>query len=289
MPTPQELLLSLSRKTALSQGVTRLYRFAKFDPGALALMLSGGMVRMSNVRFFNDPYDCRPIFHPDCVSTKEEIEGFIAFMRSLVPSDKQPAFEEDVRHMRDDPEFRAGVFRELERQAIEDTEKKWRLLCFGKSPFSHLLWSHYGDSHRGMCIEFDSNVPPFSGALKVSYDSTYPRLKFAGAEPDTFAQVGLLTKADCWSYEDEYRLISAEVDGSIYPRSHHDYLEFPKAAVKAVILGLKADPAKHEEARYLIRKFSPSTEFKLMVRDRASYELKITANALDWPPVRQRV
>jgi len=50
-----------------------------------------------------------------------------------------------------------------------------RLYCLTPDPCSTLMWSHYADNHRGICLEFDTTNPLFSDALEVAYRSEYPR------------------------------------------------------------------------------------------------------------------
>ena len=37
----------------------------------------------------------------------------------------------------------------------ETIEKKWGVLCFSRSWHNPVLWSHYSDKHRGICLGFD--------------------------------------------------------------------------------------------------------------------------------------
>jgi hypothetical protein len=43
--------------------------------------------------------------------------------------------------------------------ALEETEKevveKYSVLCYSRSWNNVLMWSHYGDRHKGICLGFD--------------------------------------------------------------------------------------------------------------------------------------
>lgn len=67
------------------------------------------------------------------------------------------------------------------------------------------MWSHYADNHRGICLEFDTANPLFSEALGVVYCSEYPR--WLPHEMERIAFEMLLTKAEDWKYEREFRII----------------------------------------------------------------------------------
>lgn len=64
-----------------------------------------------------------------------------------------------------------------------------------------LLWSHYGDSHKGFCLVFD--VDPIPDYLrKVKYRKTIPELNYE--EGENILEL-LVTKGTEWKYECEYR------------------------------------------------------------------------------------
>ena len=56
-------------------------------------------------------------------------------------------------------------------------DQSFGVLCLSKCPDDILLWSHYADSHRGLCLEFDV----------AGYSEVFPRLhavKYADEYPD---------------------------------------------------------------------------------------------------------
>jgi len=92
------------------------------------------------------------------------------------------------------------------RQALTATKRQLSegngLLCFSKSWRHPMLWSHYADKHRGVCLGFDVNAEKLE---HVSYvNSRFPKPHNPMSE--TFVQKLLYTKFAHWSYEDEYRL-----------------------------------------------------------------------------------
>jgi hypothetical protein len=82
------------------------------------------------------------------------------------------------------------------------------LLCFSEDWTSPVLWSHYGEGHRGICLGFDI---PRRGVRKVIYKSKRLRFQF----PEQEEQLGLspelqrqLLRVKCheWAYERERRM-----------------------------------------------------------------------------------
>ena len=81
-----------------------------------------------------------------------------------------------------------------------------------------LMWSHYGDCHKGICLEL--TVPLDNGLHQVQYSKERPLVYFndfdeATRDPDRFNRSiirALMTKSDDWAYEAEWRCI--EIGGS---------------------------------------------------------------------------
>jgi hypothetical protein len=69
-----------------------------------------------------------------------------------------------------------------------------------------LMWSHYGDSHKGMAIEFDPKHSFFTSIQRVRYTSQRPNLR--QEYPEIMAPE-LYFKSDQWMYEKEWRLVKS--------------------------------------------------------------------------------
>jgi hypothetical protein len=92
--------------------------------------------------------------------------------------------------------------REL-RQAVRMTKEQMAadrgLLCFSRSWHSPVMWSHYADRHRGICLGFDVSNHV---TADVRYTKTQPVLKELNED---IAYTLLFTKFSGWSYEREVR------------------------------------------------------------------------------------
>jgi hypothetical protein len=104
---------------------------------------------------------------------------------------------------------------------------------------SPLLWSHYADSHKGICLGFD--VPDTEVFQIVTYHPSRLTLQEIGAKTlldlkEKDAKHVLYTKFDAWTYESEYRAF-VELDEAD-PVSGLYFLPFSEKLVLAqVILG----------------------------------------------------
>ncbi len=78
-----------------------------------------------------------------------------------------------------------------------------------------LSWSHYAAGHHGIAVGFRvAQVAPlnlFSFAQQVRYFAQKPQTNILHTTKDEAYTFGVLAKADCWRYEREWRIISADM------------------------------------------------------------------------------
>lgn len=90
------------------------------------------------------------------------------------------------------------------RKNIKNLISKFGVISYSETENNILLWSHYSDNHKGMCLVFDIQEDPSLAIFKVEYeDLIYPiEFKF------DYNLIGILTtKSKAWSYEKEHRQI----------------------------------------------------------------------------------
>jgi len=94
--------------------------------------------------------------------------------------------------------------------------ERFGMICFSKHWHNPLLWSHYADKHRGICLGFDVDD---RGLKPVAYANERPSLRV----PPTMESINelLFTKFRDWSYEEElrnwFRLDEREGEHYFYP------------------------------------------------------------------------
>jgi len=120
-------------------------------------------------------------------------------------------------------------FRKALKKTKADISKTKGILCFSKTWRNPVLWGHYADKHKGICLGFEV---PRSVLGKVKYVDSRP------SRPDVldeaFMKRLLFTKFSHWQYEQEYRVyvqLEEEIDG-LYYSEFSDQL-----ALKRVIVG----------------------------------------------------
>lgn len=122
------------------------------------------------------------------------------------------------------------------------------VLCLTSNPDSVVMWSHYGDGHRGIVLEFERSWPMFAEAealRRVEYVRERPRWD-EGARHGSAAEAAqfdgvIFNKNEEWSYESELRqlfllrgLRRAPLDDG---RDGH-FLPIPPQLIKSVRLGM---------------------------------------------------
>lgn len=120
----------------------------------------------------------------------------------------------------------------------QDFHKTKGLLCFSESWKNPVLWSHYADKHRGICLGFDVHD---EYALEVNYTKERIKVRFENDDPEQGLSLGfvnktLLTKYEHWIYEKERRMFLSLDEGTkengLYFYSFSKMLE-----LKEVIVG----------------------------------------------------
>jgi len=95
---------------------------------------------------------------------------------------------------------------------ITKGKKRLRICSFSKDSKNPLLWAHYADGFKGICIEVEIDDEPSDfDIVEVDYDST--RLLFSNKAAcliEELPRMILRQKARNWSIEKEVRALSSE-------------------------------------------------------------------------------
>lgn len=136
---------------------------------------------------------------------------------------------------------------------------KFRIACFATTPNSMLMWSHYANSHKGFCVEYDipelnlqssdllNNLFPviYSDERTSVLEQCLADLSSQDVAMDTVWSIykyGLLTKSLPWGYQNEWRLIS--LDDTLADQPDYNCSFFP---ISKVYLGAKMEKKDREK------------------------------------------
>lgn len=183
-----------------------LYRYQPLTAYSLASLVNN-TTWLAKPITFNDPFDCaitldrqkykQSVMHAVSVAMERaKPEGLKPeHLYDIWPGDKE-AFEE----------FRSHLSEMVQNMGI----------CSFSATSNHLLmWSHYANHHRGFCVEYDSHEGTLLRQLahEVKYEDSVPSLTAADFAPQNNKKaidVLWLTNAKCWSYEEEWRVMTNE-------------------------------------------------------------------------------
>ena len=135
------------------------------------------------------------------------------------------------------------------------------LLCFSRNWDNLLLWSHYGDAHKGICCGFDiaDGTPHANYDTDVIYQPDVLQMtRPADVNVDLMSRL-LRTKHESWSYEQEVRMFVGLDDP---PDSNGlRWADFgPLLELKEVIIGSQADPSVTDEVSQALKPYADSVE-----------------------------
>lgn len=115
------------------------------------------------------------------------------------------------------------------------------LLCLSTCWTHPMLWGHYAESHRGLCLGFD--VPDDGPFYPVRYVHDRPTLQdFGRTRPEELDGDDLVkmlfSKFDAWAYESEYRGVVPLSGAYRDPVTDNVFLSFSSALqLREVIVG----------------------------------------------------
>jgi hypothetical protein len=162
---------------------TKLYKYVGIE--SAQMILANGTLLLREPYYFNDPFDClarvavwdnQTRFGP----TPKEVR-FVQKICQNIPSKFQP---HDTR-----------LYHDL-RLAY-----KYLITCFSADSKNHLMWSHYADHHKGVCLEFD---------IADLIEHIHPCVYTSEVENLNLARDDIrlaLVKNAAWAYEAEWRFL----------------------------------------------------------------------------------
>lgn len=215
-------------------GIKSLFKFSKFDGNHTEyqedLFLRGKLYH-SLPDNFNDPFECKPNFKwPNNLSQVRAIRKHLinkAIRDGYRRKDAESLISKNMR--------KPGFIQETIYNSIQNVFSKIRICSFTTKKENLLFWSHYADSHKGFCVEYDATVLPISYAFKVKYKDEYPEVKY----PVSSNKLGFkpaLIKSKEWEYEEEFRIIFVP-DAKRQPKNDGVSLILNGGEMKNVYLG----------------------------------------------------
>lgn len=177
--------------------VNSIFKYTKINKMSLSNLKHNALYAQSPDRF-NDPYEFIFRFEvPD--------EQLIEFLKLIYGTDYIVFLERNIPK-KDILEYSRDHYFSEHRNGIGAT-------CFTEDARTELFWAHYGDNHKGMCLEFNRDKYPFDKSIKVKYVKEVPVITYQDliSTEERLSEVFTnlcLTKSDVWSYESEWRILT---------------------------------------------------------------------------------
>lgn len=186
---------------------------------------------------FNDPFDCRPLHIYEGTPSQHKLNAKRAanyFGDGKNRPDRRRQTKENRKLSPDD------IVRSLDK-SNEHLLSKMGVCSLAERPDSLLMWSHYADSHKGICLGFEPSIDAidFACAFPVKYSTSRPVLNaIRPFDANENAEKSVLTKYEGWSYERERRMIDQKISERKKP--------FPPSALIQIIFGTQCSQDVYE-------------------------------------------
>lgn len=243
-----------------------LYKYMSLKHAAT--LLADRKIYLSNPLAFNDPFDSLPkILIP---ANKATLKIRLARGRRKIDPSIDPKLadrtERRLLSMKPD-ELRAAALASF-RQAISVLG----VYCMSERCADTLMWSHYADQHRGICVGFDMskwNLIDTPMLFRVAYEEQRQTFEFPRRARDSDGELFrvLTYKSPAWRQEAEWRLIRTE--------GAHKLMDAPRDFVDHVIMGALATDEDAAMVRDLLRRGFPDATVRKVRMDPESYNMAV--------------
>lgn len=247
-----------------------------------------GVVYPSSPLYFNDPYDCEFCIHPDALLEILDRQTYIKILEEqfrLKPKEKRKilntknigsTIQQILRnHGVKLQKSLVNVLQDKLNSSMSEVKDSVRVVCLSEVYDSILMWSHYAQNHTGFCIEYDFEENNMF--YKRLYPVKYTKDRYAISKADMsnsntrWIYKTICSKSDVWSYEKEWRIVSANFEKMGLKKLEGKYVFDLKTNIKAFYLGAKIAENFKEE----IIKFGKNNNIHVyqMILSPNSYEL----------------
>lgn len=276
----RELLIDLmadgtQEKEALYEQIG--YHYSCSAPASLYKYYGNAPRNLDNIRankmWYSAPCKFNDVF--DCEITVDE-SAIINCALKMTPDKKKirigsPMWRQIGQTMRQEIKSFCATF--------EGMRGTMGISCLSESDDSLLMWAHYANNHRGLCVEYDlmeinkqlqfTPVPIIYSNERVCYNSL--NVDTAGNDAIALFVHSLTSKSEEWRYEHEWRIIrEAEACGDKWDAEKKGAL-LDMIRPSSITLGCAAE-AEFEES---VRKYCEEEGIPLykMQKDKRQYRL----------------
>ncbi len=265
-----------------------LYKYADWDNEYHKRLITSPEVYLSSPADFNDPYDCTVKSRYDLWSQNEWTELYYKDFINKYPEHT----EKDLNIAAEKLYFEIHEFETNHENALNRITNNQNshfmnnigIFSLSKIKDNLLMWSHYANSHKGVCIGYDkallrdfiknfySEFPPktkYIDYFECRYKSDYPENIPSTEMGNPFEYFKRLEiKFSGWEYEQEWRL-AVNQNEPLYQRT----VQLPIDVIKEVYLGLRISKANTSNILFELKKQNYKGKIFKAVQDENEFKL----------------
>jgi len=227
--------------------------YYKYLPIGRLTYLDDELLRFSQPIDLNDPFECLPQ-KPNYKEYYDLVKDIASHLDSKkINGVSNPELDDSFREFTNEylESIKSGKL-DLYNDAYNRINKEIGIFSLSKNWNNTLMWSHYTDSHKGVCIGFNSEDEYFK--RQINTDGTKFKLIADVVYSESRAKIPMilgqqrpllkpyLTKSLDWKYEEEVRMLSTlNLSDKILPNIPVDInlFKIPHTIIKEIILGAR--------------------------------------------------
>src|SRR3984885_100740 len=138
----------LNNKSAIIGNL--LYKYINIEPH-LTSLLTNHELWFSDPYSFNDPYDCNLSFNLDNIEFGKIYDYLVSANELVVEKMTKNDLKKRAEFLFNNPLY----LEELTELIIKDEINNKGIYCLSEADDILLMWSHYANCHKGVCLTFD--------------------------------------------------------------------------------------------------------------------------------------
>ncbi|WPP49288.1 DUF2971 domain-containing protein [Catalinimonas niigatensis] len=185
---------------------------------------------------FNDPFELT-LDSIEIKTSRQDLKNFINRRHRGQERERRNMFLSN-RNADSRKEFDEIIKREFQR--LKNTTG---ICCFSGQNDIALMWSHYADNHKGICLGFRHFMQTKEFfVIHVNYIKELKPIKYWGSKEELFP-IWIFSKSHVWEYEEEIRAIFFDANG---------FIPFEKKQLCEVHFGLRTKENQKNEFKNLL-------------------------------------
>lgn len=272
-----------------SKNTYRLYKYRPLYEGENPYPFTEQIFRKNELWYslpkdFNAPFDCNLRLH----TRGSTDDDWIQHLRGIPNKTPEEVQATELAIKRRSWRNNEG-FQNIGQMRHEETYRKSSVLCFSKIGNSIPMFSYYGDSHRGIALEFEfseddlpcavdyraPNGYPYAGKIvfaDVKYPENYPELNFHRLSRTAQGRLDMITnmiftKHHEWEHEAEFRIFRHRLSAGL--------AKFERTQLKRIIFGCNTSINDEKLVKDWLKNWPNEVKFAKCYQSDTSFELDI--------------